>query len=89
MSLRRLAWRVLIIAAVVWLCVARYVVGRIGTLFVRGKDERRAAVARLRGRVLRDAMERLGATSRREGLHPAVGFPFPVVINRRRLSLTK
>jgi len=62
MSPLRLAWRVLIIAAVVWICAARYVVGRIGTLFVRGEDARRAAVARLRGRILRDAMERLGAT---------------------------
>lgn len=62
MSPLRLAWRVLIITAVVWLCVVRYFVGRIGTLFVRGKEERRAAVARLRGRILREAMERLGAT---------------------------
>ena len=62
MSPLRFAWRVLVIAAVMWLCAVRYVVGRIGTLFVRGKDERRAAVARLRGRLLREAMERLGAT---------------------------
>ncbi|HTQ48542.1 MAG TPA: AarF/UbiB family protein [Polyangiaceae bacterium] len=62
MSPLRVAWRILIIAAIVWLSTARYVVGRIGTLFVRGKDERRAAVARLRGRILRDSMERLGAT---------------------------
>ena len=58
----RLAGRLFVIAVVVWLCVARYVLGRIGTLFVRGQEERRAAVARLRGRVLRDGMERLGAT---------------------------
>lgn len=62
MSLFRLAWRVLVIVAVVWLCAARYVVGRVGTLLVRGEDERRAAVARLRGRLLREAMESLGAT---------------------------
>ncbi len=39
-----------------------YLVGRIGTLFVRGRDERRRAVAHLRGRVLRRAMTGLGAT---------------------------
>ncbi|HKA87509.1 MAG TPA: AarF/UbiB family protein [Haliangiales bacterium] len=39
-----------------------YLVGRIGTLFVRGREERRRAVAHLRGRVLRRAMTALGAT---------------------------
>src|SRR5579872_6966725 len=62
MKVLRLAARVFVIGLVVWLCVARYLVGRVGTLFVRGKDRRRAAVARLRGRVLRSGMTTLGAT---------------------------
>ena len=35
---------------------------RLATLFVRGSERRRVAVARLRGRVLCDAMAHLGAT---------------------------
>jgi ubiquinone biosynthesis protein len=44
-----------------WFMLA-YAIGRIGTLFVRGRDRRRSAVAHLRGRILRRAMTVLGAT---------------------------
>ncbi|MBI4955948.1 MAG: hypothetical protein HY908_28265 [Myxococcales bacterium] len=40
----------------------RYGVGRFGTLFIRDAEHRRRAVARLRGRILRVGMARLGAT---------------------------
>ena len=62
MKLLRLAGRLVVIGFVVWLCAVRYFFGRIGTLFVPGGERRRAAVARLRGRVLRSGMESLGAT---------------------------
>ena len=48
-------------AAGAWFSLV-YLVGRARTLFVRGRDERRRAVAHLRGRVLRRAMTALGAT---------------------------
>jgi ubiquinone biosynthesis protein len=41
---------------------AVYAVGRMRALFVRGPEERRRALAQLRGRVLRQAMTALGAT---------------------------
>ena len=44
-----------------WFMLA-YAIGRIGTLFIRGRDRRRSAVAHLRGRTLRRAMTVLGAT---------------------------
>jgi ubiquinone biosynthesis protein len=47
---------------VVLVLVLVYAGGRAGTLFVRGAAARRAAVARLRGRVLRRGMTILGAT---------------------------
>ena len=62
MRVLRLGARLFVIGLVVWLCLLRYAFGRIGTLFVRGKDRRRAAVAHLRGRVLRWGMTTLGAT---------------------------
>lgn len=39
-----------------------YGLGRLGTFFISDKERRSAAVARLRGRVAREAMTRLGAT---------------------------
>ncbi len=58
----RLAARVFVIATIVGLCLVRYLFGRCATLFVRDGERRRAAVAKLRGRLLRSAMARLGAT---------------------------
>jgi ubiquinone biosynthesis protein len=58
----RLLGRVLVIALVVTLALAAYLAGRIQTLFIFDDEERRVAVARLRGRTLRRVMERLGAT---------------------------
>ena len=43
-------------------CALLYGFGRLGTLFL-GRERRRAATARLRGRLLREAMTLLGATS--------------------------
>jgi ubiquinone biosynthesis protein len=57
-----LVGRVMIIAVVITLGLVRYFSGRAGTLFMRGAERRRVAVARLRGRCLRAVMERLGAT---------------------------
>jgi ubiquinone biosynthesis protein len=54
--------RFLAIAAVASFTLARYTIGRIGTAFVRDREERRTAVAHLGGRVLRSALTRLGAT---------------------------
>jgi ubiquinone biosynthesis protein len=54
--------RVLVIGVIIQLCVWRYLFGRIFTLFIFDREKRRIAVARLRGRVLRDGMARLGAT---------------------------
>lgn len=54
--------RFVIIASIGSWYLLRYALGRLGTFFVRGKDARRRAVARLRGRVLRATMEHLGAT---------------------------
>jgi ubiquinone biosynthesis protein len=54
--------RMLFITAVAWWAVGRYVLGRMGTLFLRDPEKRRAAVATLRGRVLVSAMATLGAT---------------------------
>jgi ubiquinone biosynthesis protein len=53
--------RFFLISLVGLICVLAYGFGRLGTLFVRG-ERRRAAVARLRGRLLREAMTLLGAT---------------------------
>ncbi len=50
------------VALVVGVYVARYAFARLLTLQVRGQEARRAAVARLRGRMLRAAFGRLGAT---------------------------
>ena len=54
--------RLFFIVLVSWWTLARYAVGRLQTLFVRDPKARRAAVARLRGRVLASAMATLGAT---------------------------
>jgi ubiquinone biosynthesis protein len=54
--------RFALIAIVIAVCMTRYLFGRFFTLFIRGKERRRIAVARLRGRVLRDGMAWLGAT---------------------------
>jgi ubiquinone biosynthesis protein len=54
--------RVMIIALVVTFGLTRYLSGRARTLLIRDAERRRAAVARLRGRCLRAAMEQLGAT---------------------------
>jgi ubiquinone biosynthesis protein len=58
----RLLGRFLVIAWVLTLYVARYVLARAGTLFIRNAERRRVAVARLRGRLLCSGMARLGAT---------------------------
>lgn len=47
---------------VAWWSLLRYLVLRVGLFFVRDPALRRSRVARLRGRVLRGAMETLGAT---------------------------
>ena len=54
--------RVLVIAWVLTLGLAGYLFARAGTLFIRDAERRRIAVARLRGRSLREGMARLGAT---------------------------
>lgn len=54
--------RSLAIVAVASLALLRYGLGRLGTLLVRDPEARRAAVSRLRGRLLRTALARLGAT---------------------------
>src|SRR5271167_4758865 len=54
--------RVMIIALVVTFGLTRYLSGRARTLLIRDAERRRVAVARLRGRCLRAAMEQLGAT---------------------------
>ena len=43
-------------------CVFLYGIGRLGTLFILDASRRRAAVARLKGRLLRSSMATLGAT---------------------------
>ncbi|HEY6464214.1 MAG TPA: hypothetical protein VIY73_28800, partial [Polyangiaceae bacterium] len=58
----RLLGRFFVIAVVVWVALAVYLVGRARTLFVRDGEARRVAIARLRGRTLREGMARLGAT---------------------------
>ncbi|MEO7095899.1 MAG: AarF/UbiB family protein [Polyangiales bacterium] len=58
----RLVGRFLVISVVMSLYVWRYLFGRLVTLFIFDKERRRIALARLRGRVLCDAMARLGAT---------------------------
>ncbi len=50
------------IVAVTTFALLRYGIGRLGTLFVRDAEARGRAVARLRGRVLRQSLARLGAT---------------------------
>jgi ubiquinone biosynthesis protein len=47
---------------VVWWFATAYGLGRLRTLFVRGREARRRAVASLRGRILRRALTALGAT---------------------------
>ncbi|UJR82576.1 ABC1 kinase family protein [Sandaracinus amylolyticus] len=47
---------------VAWWSLLRYAILRAGLVFVRDPDVKRARVAALRGRVLRSAMEALGAT---------------------------
>lgn len=54
--------RLVFIGMVTALAVFWYLGGRIRTLFVRGAEARRAAVANLRGRVLRWSMATMGAT---------------------------
>ena len=54
--------RLVFIVLVASWTVSRYVVGRIGTLFLRDAEAKRAAVARLRGRLLVSALATLGAT---------------------------
>jgi ubiquinone biosynthesis protein len=60
------ALRFFLISLVFTLCLVRYLAGRLGTLFIFGREgdreRRRVAVARLRGRTLRWGMARLGAT---------------------------
>ena len=58
----RLTGRFLVIAAMVTFFGFLYVVGRFFTLFVFDAERRRVSVARLRGRVLRASLARLGAT---------------------------
>lgn len=53
--------RFIAIGLVGFACVLLYGIFRLGTLFL-GRARRRAAVARLRGRLLREAMTLLGAT---------------------------
>lgn len=55
-------WRLLFITVVAWWSVIRYGAGRLGLVFVRDAEKRRAGIARLRGRVLSSAMATLGAT---------------------------
>jgi ubiquinone biosynthesis protein len=59
--MRRLG-RFVVVNAIILLCLWRYLVGRVATLLIGDREQRRLAVARLRGRVLRDGMARLGAT---------------------------
>ncbi len=54
--------RFVVMAAVMWWFLMRYAAGRAGTWFVRGREARRRAVARLRGVTLRKAFAALGAT---------------------------
>jgi ubiquinone biosynthesis protein len=54
--------RFFVVGALLKWYLLRYGVGRIGTLFIRDREARRRAVARLRGRILRQGMTRLGAT---------------------------
>ncbi|HEY1697101.1 MAG TPA: AarF/UbiB family protein [Polyangiaceae bacterium] len=58
----RLLGRFFVIAVVVWVALVVYVLGRARTLLVRDREARRVAIARLRGRTLREGMARLGAT---------------------------
>ncbi len=55
-------WRAIWIGVVVNACLAAYLIGRIGTLFIWDRTRRASAVARLRGRLLRFGMAHLGAT---------------------------
>jgi len=55
-------WRAIWIGVVVNACLAAYLFGRIGTLFIWDRTRRASAVARLRGRLLRFGMAHLGAT---------------------------
>ncbi len=62
MRLLSLFWRSLGLAFALFFYGAAYLAGRIPTLFIGNTERRRAAVARLRGRILRAAMAGLGAT---------------------------
>ncbi len=55
-------FRVITVSFVVALYAVRYALGRVGTFFIRDRERRREATSMVRGRVLRAAMERLGAT---------------------------
>lgn len=57
----QLVSRWVMIWLVAMVVTVRYVFGRIGTLFIRGKERRRQAVAHMKGRHLRWAMTKLGA----------------------------
>src|ERR1700722_15257070 len=58
----RYAARFFVMALVIGWFVAVYALGRMRALFAGDAEKRRRAVARLRGRVLRQAMTALGAT---------------------------
>lgn len=54
--------RLLVVSSIGGIAVTVYGVGRLGTLFILNTERRRRAVARLRGRVLRRTLVRLGPT---------------------------
>ncbi len=58
----RYAARFLVMTVIITWFVLAYAAGRVAALFAGDREERRKAVARLRGRVLRRAMTTLGAT---------------------------
>jgi ubiquinone biosynthesis protein len=62
MKALRLAARFVVIAVIVNVCLLRYLLARIATLFIFDRERRRQSVARLRGRVLKSGMTSLGAT---------------------------
>jgi ubiquinone biosynthesis protein len=58
----RYAARFFVMTVIITWFVGEYAAGRIAALFAGDREKRRRAVARLRGRVLRQAMTALGAT---------------------------
>jgi ubiquinone biosynthesis protein len=62
MTSLRYAARLLVMTVVIAWFVLAYGLGRVAALFAGDAEKRRAAVARLRGRVLRQAMTALGAS---------------------------